>query len=212
MASLLFCVADDALYHLVNFLFAPCNFIGQHPHPYGVSQAHLVRVQRLRQPLGAGFVLIAVLAEPPQLGAVAHMLPPPSLHLRPQRLDGGVHVCGQIVVAVVSTDTVGYVFASADIHGVWLVPCKRLDGRHRFFTHGWSPWLRSSRPLRQASRAGRRWRFAPWLAPRVSRCHRGCRRAIPTVRCTSRRTPTPPAPASAVPRRARSSQQRTCNA
>src|SRR5690606_11048156 len=96
MASLLFCVADDALYHLVNFLFAPCNFIGQHPHPYGVSQAHLVRVQRLRQPLGAGFVLVAVLTEPPQLGAVAHMLPLPLLHLCPQALDLGF-LCGDEV-------------------------------------------------------------------------------------------------------------------
>src|SRR5690606_9249020 len=69
------------------------------------------------------------------------------LHLRPQRLDGGVHICGQIVVAVVSTDTLGHVFASADIHGVWLVPCKRLEGRHRVFTHGWSPWRRSLRPF-----------------------------------------------------------------
>src|SRR5690606_19991109 len=40
-----------------------------------------------------------------------------------------------------------HVFASADIHGVWLVPCKRLEGRHRFFTHGWSPWRRSLRPF-----------------------------------------------------------------
>src|SRR5690606_5632831 len=103
MASLLFGVVDDVLYRLVNCLLAPHNFIGQHPNPYGVAKAHLSRFE------GGG----------------------QSVAFFQQRLDDGIHVCGQIVVAAVSTDTLGYVFASADIHGVWLVPCKRLDGSHR---------------------------------------------------------------------------------
>src|SRR5690606_30956021 len=45
IASLLFGVADDALYRLVNFRLAPFNFIGQHPNPYGVAQALLRRFE-----------------------------------------------------------------------------------------------------------------------------------------------------------------------